>query len=225
VTESKAAPAQVAGQSSRNLLVRVAAALVLAPLAIAIAYAGGWLWTALVTLAAIGLYIEWLVIVGAARETRVVASGALALVTAGLCFVEGRIDAAFIVLSIGLVAVAALARARRGWVGGGFLYAAAAQAASVLLRLDSSNGFVALMFVLLIVWVTDIGGYFCRPGHWRTETLAANKPQEDVGRRDRRFCWEPARCRDLCGARFRQGRVARVVGRDPVDRYATRRSL
>ena len=46
---------------------RVAAALVLAPLAIATAYAGGWLWAALATLAAIGLYVEWLAIVGAAR--------------------------------------------------------------------------------------------------------------------------------------------------------------
>ena len=43
---------------------RVIAALVLAPAAIAIAYAGGWLWAALVTLAAIGLYVEWLAIVG-----------------------------------------------------------------------------------------------------------------------------------------------------------------
>ena len=42
-----------AGQG-RNLLMRVAAAAVLAPAAIAIAYAGGWWWTALVTLAATG---------------------------------------------------------------------------------------------------------------------------------------------------------------------------
>src|SRR5437763_9909426 len=36
--------------------------------------------------------------------------------------------------------------------------------ASVLVRLDSVEGFVALMFVLLIVWVTDIGGYFAGRG-------------------------------------------------------------
>ncbi len=54
---------------------RVLAAAVLAPVAIAIAYAGGWLWTALVTLAAIGLYVEWLSIVGAARQMRVVGVG------------------------------------------------------------------------------------------------------------------------------------------------------
>jgi phosphatidate cytidylyltransferase len=164
VNESKTAPAQAAGQNSRNLLVRVAAAMVLAPLAIAIAYAGGWLWTALVTLAAIGLYLEWLTIVGAAGETRVVVSGALALAAAGLLLATARIEAAFIVLSIGLVVVAAISRQRRGWIAGGFLYAAAAQAASVLTRLDPIGGFAALVFVLLIVWVTDIGGYFAGRG-------------------------------------------------------------
>jgi phosphatidate cytidylyltransferase len=44
VTEGEAAPAALASRDSRNLLMRVIAALVLAPLAIAIAYAGGWLW-------------------------------------------------------------------------------------------------------------------------------------------------------------------------------------
>ena len=83
MTEGEAAPAAAAEQGSRNLLMRVVAALVLAPVAIAIAYAGGWLWTALVTLAAIGLYVEWLMIVGAARERRVVASGVVALAVIG----------------------------------------------------------------------------------------------------------------------------------------------
>ena len=69
MTEGEAAPAATAEQGgSRNLLMRVLAALVLAPLAIAIAYAGGWLWAVLVTLASIGLFVEWLMIVGLARE-------------------------------------------------------------------------------------------------------------------------------------------------------------
>jgi phosphatidate cytidylyltransferase len=163
VSEGEAAPASAAGQGSRNLLVRAAVAVVLAPLAIAIAYAGGWLWATLVTLAAIGLYVEWLMIAGAARETRVVAVGALALCAAGLGLAAGRIDTASIMLSIGLLAAAAISQARRGWIAGGFLYAAAAQAASIILR-DSNSGFIALVFVLLIVWVTDIGGYFAGRG-------------------------------------------------------------
>jgi phosphatidate cytidylyltransferase len=163
VTEGDATPAAVAGQGSRNLLMRVIAGAVLAPVAIAIAYAGGWLWTTLVTFAAVGLYIEWLTIVGAARETRVVASGAIALAIAGGCLAFGRIDAALLALALGL-AVALLSPERRRWIATGFWYAAVALVASVLLRLDSEMGFVALVFVLLIVWVTDIGGYVAGRG-------------------------------------------------------------
>ena len=74
MTEGEAAPAADAGQGSRNLTMRVLAAAVLAPAAIAIVYAGGWLWAGLVTLAAIGLYVEWLTIVDT-RSPRVMAAG------------------------------------------------------------------------------------------------------------------------------------------------------
>ena len=163
MTEGEAAPA-AAEAGSRNLVMRVIAALVLAPLAIAIAYVGGLLWTALATLVAIGLYMEWLTIVGGADAIRVVASGIVALALAGFCLAIGRIDAALVTLGIGLVAVAAITPERRNWTATGFLYAAAAEFASVLVRLDSTTGFAALIFVLLIVWVTDIGGYFAGRG-------------------------------------------------------------
>ena len=144
---------------------RVLAALVLAPLAIAIAYAGGWLWAALVTLAAIGLYVEWLMIVGLARDN---ARG-----RAGRCRTgAGRAFASPSGGSMRRSSCSASAwwrsrcSRRRSATGraAGFLYAAAAEIASVLVRLDPVNGFVALIFVLLVVWVTDIGGYFAGRG-------------------------------------------------------------
>jgi phosphatidate cytidylyltransferase len=164
VTEGEAAPAAAPEPGSRNLLMRVLAALVLAPLALAIAYAGGWLWAVLVTLASIGLYVEWLTVVGLAREMRVTVPGVAALAIAGICLITGRIDAALIVLAVGFIAVTLLSPDRRNWTAAGFLYAAAAEVASVLIRLDSGSGFVALIFVLLVVWVTDIGGYFAGRG-------------------------------------------------------------
>lgn len=164
MTEPDAAPAAASGSDRRNLLMRVAVAAVLIPVAVAIAYAGGWLWATLVTLAAIGLYLEWLVITGFGTAARVAVPGVATLAIAGICLAAHRIDAALVVLAVGLVIVTAIAPERRNWAAAGFLYAAAAEIASVLLRLDPVKGFAALMFVLLIVWVTDSGGYFAGRG-------------------------------------------------------------
>lgn len=163
MTEGEAAPAAAAEQNTRNLLMRVLAALVLAPAAIAIAYVGGSLWVALVTVAAIGLYTEWLTIVGEASR-RVMITGIVALAVGGLCLALGRLEASLVVLIVGFAAVTWLSPGRRNWVAAGFGYAAAAELASVLVRLDPVAGFAALMLVLLVVWATDIGAYFVGRG-------------------------------------------------------------
>jgi phosphatidate cytidylyltransferase len=164
VPNQQSESAAVADQGSRNLMTRVIAAVILAPLTVAIAYAGGWLWAILVTLTAIGLYVEWLMIVGAARDSKAIAAGVAAMVASGLCMATGRVEMAGAVLAAGVVVAATIAAGLRSWVSGGLLYAGFALVASVLVRLDAAAGFVALIFVLLIVWVTDIGGYFAGRG-------------------------------------------------------------
>jgi len=160
VSESKATPVGAAAPEGRNLLLRIAAALVLAPLAIALAYVGGWLWAGFVTLAAIGLYVEWLT-VSAARDARSVVAGALMLFAAGW-LEAARMPSGYVFasLALGVFAVALLAPRSRAWAVLGACYALAASMASISVRLDPVFGFKALMFVLLVVWATDIGGYF-----------------------------------------------------------------
>ena len=157
MSEQKAVPV---GPGQRNLITRVASAVVLVPLAIAAAWAGGWYWASLVTLCAIGLFVEWLMVTGSGGNTPLVVTGAVILAIAASFLVIQNVSAALVVLAFGVVAVALRASTGRSWAIGGFLYAAAAQAASIVVRLDRSEGFVALVFILLVVWCTDIGGYF-----------------------------------------------------------------
>jgi phosphatidate cytidylyltransferase len=161
VTEGEAVSTEAAGQGGhRNLLLRIIAALVMAPLAIAMAYLGGWFWIGLVTVAAIGLYLEWLAVIGL-RGLPLVVSGALVLLGAGWVEAE-HFDAAnvFLLIVLGMVLAAAFSGDRRGWAIAGTGYALAASIASTVVRRDPTSGFVALMFVLFVVWGTDIGGYF-----------------------------------------------------------------
>jgi phosphatidate cytidylyltransferase len=164
VSKDAAVPAAFGGPSSRNLLMRVLAAAVLVPVTLAAAYVGGFVWTALVTLAMIGLNVEWLMVVGVIPNRRLVVASVLALALIGLCLSLGRFELALLAGALGLVGAAALAPHRRGWVVAGFLYAAAPQFAAVLVRADHEMGFAALIFILLIVWATDIGGYFAGRG-------------------------------------------------------------
>jgi phosphatidate cytidylyltransferase len=158
VSEPDAASAG-AKPAPSNLVVRVLAALVLAPLTIAIAYAGGWLWALLVTLVSIGLFAEWLMVVGAGSAA-LTGAGTVVIAMMGAAVAFGALKTAVITGLIGGAIVTLIARGKFLWAATGFAYAAAALLAAILVRKDLVNGFSALMFVLLVVWATDIGGYF-----------------------------------------------------------------
>jgi phosphatidate cytidylyltransferase len=154
-----------------ELTLRVVSALILAPLAIIIAYVGGWPFVVFWGIAALGVLWEWttlvakkdrrsIVMVGAAAVVLAVAlAGALGNAIEGLH--ETRLLAAVTVLAMGMLAVAALApRSQRAWVAGGIPYAGMLGIAPIVLRSDVEHGFVATMFLYGCVWATDILAYF-----------------------------------------------------------------
>ena len=147
-----------------NLAMRVMAALVLAPLAIAAAWFGGWFWIGLATITVVGLFGEWFLIIGNLRRPALM-WGFLSLASAGVCLAINNFELANLCIALGLFAMFLFsARALRSWSAIGLGYTAAALFACVLVRRDPSYGFSALIFVFLVVWITDILGYFVGRG-------------------------------------------------------------
>jgi phosphatidate cytidylyltransferase len=147
-----------------NLVLRIVAALVLVPVALAAAYAGGWYWLALVTVTACGLFVEWQFLIGAAKRS-LLGSGAFVLIMSAAALNLHDLGAAVICVAAAVLLCAAFStEATRLWAPLGAVYAAAALLASVLLRQDRDLGFEALLFVFLMVWGTDILGYFAGRG-------------------------------------------------------------
>jgi phosphatidate cytidylyltransferase len=157
-------PAHSSGTTApgnRDLVLRVASALVLAPLAIGTAYFGGWPFALFWSLAAIGVFWEWSALVaGTERRSVLMVGGAALIISLGLA-TGGRLMWATIVTGLGIIATAAVAPAQyRGWAAAGVPYAGAIGIAPIALRADSEDGFVAVMLLFAVVWSTDIAGYF-----------------------------------------------------------------
>jgi len=141
--------------------VRIVSSLVLAPLAIGTAYAGGWLFALFWGLAAVAIVWEWMSLIDRQHRRRAFAAGgfslALALVLLGL----NRVLAATIVIGLGAVGSGLLAGSqRRLWIAAGVLYGGAFVVALAALRADPQWGLLAVLLLFALVWTTDIAGYF-----------------------------------------------------------------
>ena len=114
-------PARPAQSGSRNLLTRIAAAAVLIPLAIAAAWAGGWVWALLVVPVAVGLFVEWFLIVKAAPDNARFGWIALGALYAGAALIGSimvRRDAEFGFVALLLVFAVVWASDIGGYVAG-----------------------------------------------------------------------------------------------------------
>jgi phosphatidate cytidylyltransferase len=144
-----------------NLASRVASALVLAPLAIAIAYVGGWPFILFWAVAAVGIFWAWTALVAGTAGRFVFFTGAGPLVIATVLAGLHRPLAATLIIAVGAVGAAAFAPTRqRPWIAVGVIYAGATLLGPVVLRTNAEWGFVALMLLFAVVWATDVFAYF-----------------------------------------------------------------
>ena len=146
--------------ASRNLMLRIASAAILAPLAIAIAYLGDWPFTTFWTMAAVAVWWEWIGLVQPQGRNVVLATGASILILEGILIQIGSGPLVIMMIALGTLAAIVTAGRKGPLTCAGILYASALLIAPVIIRGDISLGFAAILFVFAIVWGTDIGGYF-----------------------------------------------------------------
>jgi len=146
--------AQAKPGSSRwgDFYIRSASALVLGPLAIFCVWHGGWAWSALLAVAMAGLGHEW------GKLARLKHPSLLAAMLLAVW-----LSADFISPLAGLGAIAVLFAL--AWVGFGRFaalgvpYAGLGGLALLWLRLQPGAGLTDTLFLVIIVWATDIGAY------------------------------------------------------------------
>jgi len=129
----------------------------LAPTALACIWLGADAWTALMAVAAGGLAYEWVVLCDV-RPLRLPGLAVIAAVLlAGLVAVLDRERWSLFVL--GLCAVLIWQFSARRALGGGVLYIGLASVALIWLRGDGAAGRANVLFLVVVVWASDIGAY------------------------------------------------------------------
>jgi phosphatidate cytidylyltransferase len=160
VDDPQPAAAKAGDGARRELILRIVSAAILAPLAIGVAWLGGWIFFAFWTLAAGGILWEWRTVVADRGASPGLAE--CAIVAASIAAMVGFGGIAALILLYGAVVEGLAARARRPrlWAAAGIVYAGALPVACILLRADARYGFVAIVFLFAVTWATDIVAYF-----------------------------------------------------------------
>ncbi len=163
--------ANPAGDKSRELKLRVASAVVIAPVALGVTWAGGTAFSVLVVLCGVVMASEWATIAmgrswGALRLVQLALVGLSVAVGVGLVPAGGTVA---LLLSAGaMIAAAAVGfvEARAGTVAGahrwapfGPFYAVLPSLSLELLR-HGPAGLAQVIFLFAVVWATDIAAYF-----------------------------------------------------------------
>lgn len=146
----------------KDLGPRVGSALLLAPPVVYATWSGGMAFAILVGLIAGISYLEWTAITGTRRPLWLWWANLAGLLSALLLVTTGNSVGALLCVAVPAL-VSLLARSnenRRGWLAYGMLYVALPAFALLVLRGDGVDGRFGVLFVVVVVWTTDIAAYF-----------------------------------------------------------------
>lgn len=149
---------------SSGLALRIASALALMPVALGLVILGAWPFACLVGLAVVLMALEWrqlTMALGAGSSLAGISAAALGLVVVVLT-AAGHADAALMALLVGALAAAAVARQLAApplWIGLGAAYLALPALALVWLRGEPQFGLQIVIWLLVVVWSTDVLAY------------------------------------------------------------------
>ncbi|MFO1184024.1 MAG: phosphatidate cytidylyltransferase [Bauldia sp.] len=146
-----------------DLLPRLASAIVLAPVALAAAYFGGWPASLISAAVAAIVMLEWLHIVGRGlkpgfRETAIAVAASAIVAAAVLAAGMTALGLGTLIAALGAVLVTAIYR--DPWRGGGVIYAATFGISLLALRHDAAYGLAAVTVVFAVAWATDSAAFF-----------------------------------------------------------------
>lgn len=146
-----------------NLQLRIISAIVLAVVVLAITYAGGVAFRVLAAAIAGAMFYEWSAMSRRPGGTRgeLIAAGLLAVVMIG-AVLDYSPAGLFALLAVSVIV--SLADSRIGntdcWAPAGLAYAGLSGLSLAFLRGDDGAGLVAVLFLFVVVWATDIFAYF-----------------------------------------------------------------
>lgn len=161
MADAETAPAnRLSKPASGGLLTRIVSAVVLAPLALAAVWAGGWFFYALVLLAGAAMLFEWQRL-GLGVEHRLSLGIAIGWLAVALALaVEARAGLGLVMLAVGAFIAGFVRRQHFGWLFAGFLYIGLPCLSLLWLRQTGEGGLLAVLWVLVVVWATDTGAFF-----------------------------------------------------------------
>jgi phosphatidate cytidylyltransferase len=149
-------------QARRELIIRLASSLVLAPLAVAATLAGGlWFLAMLVAALTIAAW-EWGRVTGIPEQARALLTLTPAAVLIAYTFL-GELDAFGLMLLLTLLSLA-LASGKRLWAASGTLYLCLPGIACLWLMAAAEDGALVMIWLFACVWATDSCAYLAGRG-------------------------------------------------------------